>query len=367
MVLAGLLGALAAGGLFAGAQREEERRFSLAGTTDLVISYSEARLSIREAGGEELILTERLRNAEDAKVSAEGGALSITGDDRNWIPFNARRIEAEIAVPRSYRGNFQIRSGSGSIHSDARLVSGGSIEIRVSSGTMNLGRLEAPRISLRSSSGSVNAGELAGSTEITLSSGALRLGTLRGESHRVRSSSGSVQLDQVSGNLDLEAASGRLTIGVLEGESHRVRSSSGSVRAERISGSLDLEAASGALDIGALEGERHRLRSNSGSVTVKGLAGAAEFIVHSGGLWVEAARLSGDLSFDLRSGGLDLALPPGASFNLDAETSSGGIRVSSGEEEYSARNRSVVVRPFGENPEYTVLVRANSGRVNISR
>ncbi|MDR2482041.1 MAG: DUF4097 domain-containing protein [Treponema sp.] len=321
---------LGAGVLSAAPMREETRTFSLDEVESLVIAYRAGRVSFRESGGGELILTERLRDAEDAKVSAEGRMLRITGDERPWFPFSVRRIEAEIAIPRSYRGDLRAQTGSGSVYSDAHLISDGVIEIRVSSGAMNLRRLSAREITLRSASGSIQADEISGSSEIVLSSGSLDIGKLSGERHRIRSSSGSVRIDEAEG-------------------------------------STDAELSSGGLRFGSLKGERHRIRASSGTIHAGELGGAAEFTASSGGVRVDAARLSGDLSFDLRSGGLDLRLAGDTAFNLDAETSSGRIRVVSPEGEYSTSDRSSVVRPFGANPQYTIYARVRSGYITIIR
>ena len=321
---------LGAGVLAAAPMREETRTFSLEEVESLVIAYRAGRVSFRESGGGELVLTERLRNAEDAKVGAEGRMLRVTGDERTWYPFSMRRIEAEIAIPRSYRGDLRVQTGSGSVYSDAHLISEGSIEIRVSSGAMNLRRLSAREIILRSASGSIQADEISGSSEIALASGSLDMGKLSGARHSIRSSSGSVRIDEVAGSMDADLSSGGL----------RLRS---------------------------LKGERHRIRAASGTIHVGELDGAAEFTAYSGGVRVDAARLSGDLSFDLKSGGLDLRLVGDTAFNLDAETSSGRISVVSPEGEYSTRDRSSVVRPFGANPQYTIYARVSSGYINITR
>jgi DUF4097 and DUF4098 domain-containing protein YvlB len=330
----GLLGAVLLGvlpgSLFAGASREARRSFALTGIDTLVISYHAARVSLRETGGEDLVLIERLRNAEDAAVLTEGGMLRITGDERIWIPFSMRRLEAEIGIPRSYRGSLRVQTGSGSVHSDAAFDSGGLIEIRVSSGGMNLGRLSAREIKLGSSSGSIQAGELRGNADISLSSGSLHIGTLAGEQHRIRSSSGAVRIDGIKGSADLELSSGSLRIGTLEGENHRIHSS-------------------------------------SGKVTVESLSGTAEFTAASGGVSVRAERLTGDLRFNLKSGSLDLNLPREPGFFLDAETSSGGITIHSREGDWTTRNRSSVLRPVGENPEHTLYIRVNSGHITINR
>jgi hypothetical protein len=309
---------------------EDRRSFGMGGIDSLTVAYGSARVSFHPVDGDELVLVERRRNVDPSEVKAEGESLSITGDRRAWIPFVSRRLEAEIGIPRSWRGNYRITNGSGSISTGGELVSEGSVAISVSSGNMALDRFSARELTLHASSGSIEAGTIRGRTAISLSSGSLN----------------------ISG---------------LEGEGHRIESSSGSVRIDRISGGADIEVSSGSLRIGSLEGERHRLRSASGSIKIDSLSGAADFIAHSGEVTVGLRRLTGNLSFDLRSGGLDLTIPREEAFNLDAESSSGRIRVFSPEGEYSFKDRSSVYRPMGENPQYTILVRIRSGGIDIHR
>jgi hypothetical protein len=52
--------------------------------------------------------------------------------------------------------------------------------------------------------------------------------------------------------------------------------------------------------------------------------------------------------------------------NLDM-FNGGRIDVRSGNGDYQVRDRSSVIRPIGENPQYTVLVRVRSGSIEISR
>ncbi|MDR0449973.1 MAG: DUF4097 domain-containing protein [Treponema sp.] len=289
--LGGILLMLGSNGLYAGPIREEKQSFSMTGLGSLIVSYPSARLTLRLVEGEDLVITERLRNADPATVSAEGAALRVSGNNRRWYSPSGK-VEALIGIPENFRGDCLVKTGSGSLTLEGSLESGGLIELSSSSGSLNLDRLRAAGIVLSSSSGSVNAEELSGNTDIRVSSGRIFIRRLEGERHSIHSSSGSVDVNALTGTAKIRASAGSVNLGVRE--------------------------------------------------------------------------LLGDLSFDIASGSLNVRLPRNAGFNLDAETSSGSITVSSPAGSFHIKNRSSVLRPVGENPAYTIFARLGSGNLDIS-
>jgi hypothetical protein len=292
--IGGILLVTGSGRLHAGGTVQEERQTgSVAGIDTLVISYRSAHVTLEPVEEETLVITERLRWAKPAAISAREGTLSIEGNAGRGGLFHPRRIEAVIGVPKSYLGNYRIKTSSGSFSTKGDLESAGTIEIRISSGSMRLERLRAPEIILRSSSGSLEADRLQGGIAIEMSSGSLSIGSIEGEHHRIRSSSGSIEIRALSGALVLRSSSGSTSLGI--------------------------------------------------------------------------SRLTGDLSFDISSGNLDLRLPRNAGFNLDTETSSGNVTIVSLDGTFEIKNRSSVLRSVGENPEHTVFARVRSGNIAILR
>jgi DUF4097 and DUF4098 domain-containing protein YvlB len=78
--------------------------------------------------------------------------------------------------------------------------------------------------------------------------------------------------------------------------------------------------------------------------------------------------LTGDLRFNITSGGINLDLPREMSFNLDAITSSGSVRVTEGGDELlRVSGNSTVLRPIGPSPVRTVYARTRSGSIRIDR
>jgi lia operon protein LiaG len=164
----------------------------------------------------------------------------------------------------------------------------------------------------------------------------------------------------------------RLTSGIVELQRFRARTidvkvSSGTLRARGLYGETSLAVSSGNIVCAGLEGASHRITVTSGNTKIQGLRGKLDARVTSGNISLEAAELSGNISLELTSGSGRITLPAGAAFNLDAETKSGGINLKSPGGDYQARDRATVIRPVGNNPQYTVYVRVTSGNIEITQ
>jgi DUF4097 and DUF4098 domain-containing protein YvlB len=143
--------------------------------------------------------------------------------------------------------------------------------------------------------------------------------------------------------------------------------SSGTVRSRGFYGETDIKVSSGNVICDELDGPTHRITVSSGGAKIQKGRGSIDGSVTSGNLNLEMAELNDNLSLTTSSGSIRLSLPPGAAFNLDAETTSGHIDVRSADGSYRMSDRSTVVRPIGENPRHTVLVRVRSGSIEIMR
>jgi hypothetical protein len=188
-------------------------------------------------------------------------------------------------------------------------------------------------------------------------------------SYRIRLGSGSLEADTDinAETANINVSSGTLRLQKITAEKIRLRASSGSIHAAGLYGETDIELSSGSLFLDALTGGEHHVHLSSGSAKISGVSGKGNFSASSGNITLEAVELSGDLAFELSSGSLHLTLPKDAAFNLDAETSSGSVNVNSSGDTYIIKGRSSVLRPIGENPEFTVFAKLSSGNITINR
>jgi DUF4097 and DUF4098 domain-containing protein YvlB len=204
-----------------------------------------------------------------------------------------RRIEEN--PPIEQQGNV-IQVGGRAVE-DEDLYDGVSISYRV------VVPAETALVS-KSGSGRQTVGELKGPVEATSGSGSLTLGRI-GSDVRARAGSGSIHIDGVGGNL-------------------QVKTGSGSIDALAVHGAITASAGSGRIELGQTGEGDVTVNSGSGAVRVRGVRGALNVSTSSGSIRAEGEILR-DWTLEASSGGIEVELPPEASFDLDASTGSGSI------------------------------------------
>ena len=204
-----------------------------------------------------------------------------------------RRIEEN--PPIEQQGNV-IRVG-GSAIGDESFYEGVSISYRI------VVPAETSLVS-KTGSGSHRLSDLKGPVEAAAGSGSITMGSIGGDV-QARAGSGSIRIDGVGGNLVVKTGSGSI-------DAHAVR---GAISASAGSGRIELEQ-TGEGDVS--------IDSGSGGVRVRGVRGGLSVSTASGSIRAQG-EIVRDWSLEASSGGITVELPPEASFELDAHTSSGDI------------------------------------------
>lgn len=277
MLMAGVLAVPAA----AQAQRVEgsfQRTLTSGATPEIEVETGSGSITVRAGGGGRVEISGRIQ-ADDRWNRGSLGA-----EER------VRRIEAEPPVQQE--GNV-IRIGR---LADEELRRGVSISYTL---TVPAGS------SLRSNtgSGSQQIEGLTGAVQAQAGSGSLTFARLGG-SLRASTGSGGIAADGVA---SLHATAG-----------------SGSIRATGVSGPIVAKTGSGGIEVTQAGSGDVEVSSGSGRVTLRGVKGALKASTASGGLTVQG-ELAGDWRLSAASGGIDVSLPAGQGFQLDADTSSGRI------------------------------------------
>lgn len=157
------------------------------------------------------------------------------------------------------------------------------IDLKTSSGMIEIEMIDTDEIRLSSSSGKIDAQDLAaGSISASSSSGAININGCRG-SLQIKSSSGRVTAREVTGDISTGTSSGAQTYEAIEGNII-TESSSGKISIHDQTGTLDLKATSG-----VLEGNDVLLKGDS------------SFTTSSGRITFDFKNDIDDFSFDLRS------------------------------------------------------------------
>ena len=128
-----------------------------------------------------------------------------------------------------------------------------------------------------------------------------------GAGARARSGSGDLRISSVNGGLDAETGSGN-------------------IHARGISGEVSVNTGSGEIEVEQTAPGSVRAGAGSGNVKLRGVKGSLRAETGSGNITVDGEP-TGDWRVGAGSGNIDLKVPSGASFNIDARTSSGRLAV----------------------------------------
>ncbi len=165
-----------------------------------------------------------------------------------------------------------------------------------------------------------------------------------------------VNIQGVSGDVRAYALGGRLRVQTVSGDvavdgaagGLEVITVSGDIEAREVQGEASLKTVSGDHAVVGVRGERLEATSVSGEIRVRGAAlGEIRMKSHSGDVDFDGRPATdGRVRLSSFSGDVRASLPRGAGFDLDAETSSGRIRVS-GEVTWSERTAERAVGRAG--------------------
>jgi DUF4097 and DUF4098 domain-containing protein YvlB len=203
----------------------------------------------------------------------------------------------------------------------------------------------ATRLTSRTGSGSQKVAALAGPVSVSTGSGSVEVGAIAGGVD-VSTGSGSVNVESGQERVFINAGSGTVYAGAVDGDLH-IRTGSGGIHVEQVSdGTADLRSGSGSLEVRRLDGGLIA-NTGSGSITVSGTPRRD---------WTVASS----------SGQLTLRIPTGASFRIQANSSSGRI-----ETDHDMKTTKVSRRELtgtaGEGGGPLVTVRTSSSRIAIRR
>lgn len=162
------------------------------------------------------------------------------------------------------------------------------------------------KVSSRTGSGDQNVNGVQLAVNAQTGSGNVTIDSI-GAGVRARSGSGDLKINGVRGALDAEAGSGN-------------------IRALGIAGDVSVNTGSGEIEIEQTAPGGVRASAGSGNVRLRGVKGSVRAETGSGDITVDGEP-TGDWRVGAGSGNIDLKVPSGASFNIDARTSSGKLTV----------------------------------------
>ena len=139
------------------------------------------------------------------------------------------------------------------------------------------------------------------------------------------SGSGSITISDIAAPVSAEAGSGSVQLDNIGGNAN-AETGSGSIRADGVAGGFRGSSGSGGIYLLQTAPGDVVISTGSGGSELKGIAGSLRARAGSGGIKIDG-RMDGDWRIDTGSGTVRVALPDDAAFDLQAESSSGGIDV----------------------------------------
>lgn len=203
------------------------------------INYISEAITIYESEGDTLVLKEYFNDSDPdlfADITIENGSIVIRHGDRPVL-FNTLRGYIEVYLPKRYYGGLNVKSVSGKIVADRKLVLS-EIAVSNTSGRIELGDVTAGTAVISSVSGGIYIDSLRAIANVRSTSGSIRIEGVSG-SGEYKNVSGSIDLtyQAVTGDITASSTSGRIHLGIPHDLSFHIK-------AQSVSGRIDAPVSS---------------------------------------------------------------------------------------------------------------------------
>jgi DUF4097 and DUF4098 domain-containing protein YvlB len=259
-----------------------EKTLQVNGTVELEVTSGSGNITVHQGGAGSVSVS--------AKIHANSGSWLFGGGN---VEERIQRIEQNPPVVQ--QGN-SIHIGKIEDHELTRNI---SIDYDVT---------VPPQTRLTSNSGS---------GDLTLSGLELPL--------TAKTGSGNVTVERISADSRVSSGSGDLTINSVKGVLY-AQTGSGNIRADGLAGDAFVNTGSGDVQIRQTAGGSVKAQTGSGNIKLQGIKGGLRADAGSGNIQAEGEPTA-DWRLSAGSGNITLRVPTQASFNIDARTSSGTLKV----------------------------------------
>lgn len=198
----------------------------------------------------------------------------------------------------------------------------------------------------------------------------LELGIPAGAGLALNFSGASGNLDAVDlelVRLDARLGSGNIDISDLRSGPTVVKVSSGSLNLNdiRSTGALELNASSGRIEGNDLSATLIEGKNTSGNISLKNISGDFDMHCSSGSLQVDFLKPGNKISASASSGRVEVGLPAGTEFALNARASSGSIRSDFPIAISGSMNKNRLEGMAGNGGSRTVTLKSSSGNIAL--
>lgn len=298
---------------------EKSWEFDAAGTLGIVSRMAET--DVRRVDGSKVTLTVKTSGIASASVTvaeSKDGYLGISVRG-NTMLFGSGKIKVEIGLPDKVFDGFETELGSGEMK--ACEIKAQKSVLDIGSGIMKYEQaadFEAQEIKIEMGSGKVNVSEIkARSASADVGSGVLE--------YRQAA-------EYESSELKLNLSSGKLNAAEIRAKSTEIDVGSGVLEYVQAPGykgeKLELNIGSGSVKVANADVSEYEISMGSGKFDVSGLTGSGEIDIGSGKGTAEFAAIDprGN-EIDMSSGSLEVYVPRGCGAQIDADISTGSVKV----------------------------------------
>ena len=285
------------------------------------IVWVSGEVTVKPYDGDEIQFTEfarrELRDGEQLRYDASGGALTIRFSESNFSLLNVATKKLEVYIPRALSADlagFDIESTSADV--TVADISAEMYKVKTVSGSARITNLSSRTLDVGSTSGeltvsSVNTGEI----KLHSVSGSVHLSEAESEMLEAKTSSGTIIISSVNaGDLKLHSVSGSVRASEADAETLDCDTTSGDVDLSGSFAGAVLKSVSGKLSItSAVVPASLNARSTSGNIIIT--------VPDEGAISVSHSSASGKLSSDIPI----ITQGSGAQFNLS--TTSGNAKI----------------------------------------
>ena len=141
-----------------------------------------------------------------------------------------------------------------------------------------------------------------------------------------KTGSGNITVDNLGADARISSGSGDLKVGSVKGTLN-ASAGSGNIRADGVAGEINAQTGSGDVEMRQIAAGNVKVGTGSGNIKLHGIKGGLRADAGSGDIQADGEP-TGDWRLGAGSGNITLKLASQASFNIDARTSSGSLKVS---------------------------------------
>ncbi|MEY2429775.1 MAG: hypothetical protein QOJ40_2660 [Verrucomicrobiota bacterium] len=368
-LLAGLLLVAQSGAAAAKYEQNLEKSFSTTPGGKLVVQVQRGSIEVRPDGGGKTEVhvfrqvkrgskeeADRLFAAHEVAFQQDGNTISViekSKKDRSWwrgIRQPNLEVRYQISIPIKYDVDLETSGGDIRLHD-----LDGNASMRTSSGSINAGKITGT-VEARNSGGDIIIQEAGGRAVTQTSSGSIAVTKANGKLE-ASNSGGDIHVEDAGEDAVLRTSSGSITITAARG-SVDARNSGGDIKIGSAAGKVAVETSSGSIHLGAIKAESVSAKNSGGSIDIVEAEGSVFAQTSSGGINIKAARGK----VEAKDSGGDIVIGEAGS-EVAAQTSSGSIRIKSakGQIEVSNSGGNISVGDAGAG----TIVRTSSGSIHV--